>query len=158
MHLISKDNPGVYLPPPLIYVLFFFLSVLLQRKLPIPFTWHDTLLAEIVGWGFIVLYLIFFLPAVRQFILSKNTLVTIRPANALQKSGIYSVSRNPMYLSLLFLYSGIAMFKGNPWTMIEIPLLMATIQGYVIKKEEQYLLRRFNVEFEEYMKNVRRWI
>ncbi len=158
VNLVSKDNPGVYIPPPLIYVSFFFLSVFLQRQLPIPFTWHNTLMAEILGWAFITLYLVFFLPALRQFIFSKNTLVTIRPANALQKSGIYSISRNPMYLSLLFLYIGIAMFKGNPWTIIEIPLLMVTVQGYVIKREEQYLLRRFKADFEEYKKKVRRWI
>ncbi len=45
--------------------------------------------------------MIFNVPALRQFIKTKNTVVTIKPASSLQTNGIYSVCRNPMYTGLL---------------------------------------------------------
>lgn len=151
-----KDHPGVYLPPPLIYVATFFLSIALQKFIPINREWiHGS---KILGWIFIACYLLFFLPAMVRFIRSKNTLVTIKPASSLQTTGIYSLSRNPMYLSLVFLYCGIAFLKGNAWTFILVPFLIIAVQLSVITKEEQYLLRTFGIEYDHYRKKVRRWI
>src|SRR5215213_1990241 len=135
----SKNHPGIYIPPPLIYVAVFFCSFLLQTTWPLDQSRLNTKAAHIIGWILIGFYFLFAIPAIRRFVVSKNTLVTIKPANSLQTSGIYSFSRNPMYLSLLFLYSGLAVFFGNWWTFILIPLLVILIQMYVIKREEKYL-------------------
>lgn len=151
-----KDHPGVYIPPPLIYAGAFFLSIALQRLMPINSSWLSG--NRIAGLFCIACYLIFFLPAIIRFIRSKNTLVTIKPASSLETSGIYSFTRNPMYLSLLFLYSGIAFFKGNAWTFLLIPVLILAVQSYVISKEEKYLLRTFGNDYVDYRKRVRRWL
>jgi protein-S-isoprenylcysteine O-methyltransferase Ste14 len=63
-----------------------------------------------------------------------------------------------MYLALLCLYGGIAIFKGNVWTFILSPIVVIIVQTYVIRKEEQYLTRAFGDVYTEYMKKVRRWI
>jgi protein-S-isoprenylcysteine O-methyltransferase Ste14 len=101
---------------------------------------------------------LFILPALIKFAQSKNTLVTIKPANSLQTRGIYSVTRNPMYMGLLILYCGIAMFEGNWWTIIFIPVIIIIVQAYVIRGEENYLQRAFGEEYFAYRKKVRRWI
>ena len=154
----TKDNPGVYIPPPLLYVLLFFLSIYLQKMAPLSFRFIDAKLSPILGLIFILLGVIIVLPALVKFFNTKNTLVTIKPANSLQTSGIYSISRNPMYLALLSIYTGIAFFKGNDWTFIFIPLVIFTITYLVIIKEENYLKRAFGNEYLVYMKSVRRWI
>ena len=153
-----KDHPGVYMPPPLIYVAFFLFSLFLQKISPLERSWLDTQMADIIGWVLIALNFILAFPAIWRFIVSKNTLVPIRPANSLQTTGIYSLTRNPMYLGLLLLYCGIAVFKGNWWTFILIPFLIMFIQLYVIKKEENYLQRAFGDEYFAYKKKARRWI
>jgi protein-S-isoprenylcysteine O-methyltransferase Ste14 len=84
--------------------------------------------------------------------------VTIKPAKSLETTGIYSVSRNPMYLGLLAIYIGMAFLKGNDWTFICIPFVILVIHFYVIRNEEKYLQRTFGNEYEEYKKQVRRWI
>lgn len=152
------DSPGVYIPPPLIYAGFFFSSFLLQRLFPIgpfigPFRLFSILTYLILSAGFILL-----LPALWKFLVTKNTLVTIKPANSLQTSGIYSFTRNPMYLGLLFIYTGLALQKGNGWTLLLIPLLIWTMQQTVIRREEKYLARRFPDDFPRYRQKVRRWI
>jgi protein-S-isoprenylcysteine O-methyltransferase Ste14 len=154
----KKDNPGIFIPPPLIYAAIFFLSILMQKIIPINNSFFDSRNATIAGIVLIVIALLFILPALIKFVQSKNTLVTIKPATSLQTKGIYSLTRNPMYMGLLILYSGIAMLEGNLWTFIFIPLIIIIVQSYVIRGEENYLQRAFGEEYIAYRKKVRRWI
>ena len=154
----KKDNPGVFIPPPLIYAAIFFLSILMQKIIPINNSFFDSRNATIAGIVLIVIALLFILPALIKFVQSKNTLVTIKSATSLQTKGIYSLTRNPMYMGLLILYSGIAMLEGNWWTFIFIPLIIIIVQSYVIRGEENYLQRAFGEEYNAYRKKVRRWI
>jgi len=154
----KKDNPGIFIPPPLIYAAIFFLSILMQKIIPINNSFFDSRNATIAGIVLIVIALLFILPALIKFVQSKNTLVTIKSATSLQTKGIYSLTRNPMYMGLLILYSGIAMLEGNWWTFIFIPLIIIIVQSYVIRGEENYLQRAFGEEYNAYRKKVRRWI
>ncbi len=155
---MRKDNPGVYIPPPLIYAAFFFFSVLLQKIWPLRRGWLSKAMVPIIGWSLIALGLLLIFPAIRRFIVSHNTLIPVKPANSLQTTGIYALSRNPMYMGLLFLYCGIAFFQGNWWTFILVPMLILVVHSYIIKKEENYLLRAFGEEYNAYKKRVRSWI
>ncbi len=152
------DHPGVYPPPPLFYVLIFFTSMYVQKEFPLPLMFFKTRVALIFGVLFVMGGLIIILPALAKFFKTKNTLITIKPAKSLQTSGIYSISRNPMYLGLLTIYIGMAFFKGNAWTLISIPFLILIITYFVILNEEKYLERTFGEDFVKYRKKVRRWI
>ncbi len=152
------DHPGVYIPPPLLYVVIFLLSVYIQKLFPLTSLFFKTSIAFILGILFAIIGLILLIPAVVKFFKTKNTLITIKPANSLQTTGIYSITRNPMYLGLLNIYTGIAFFKGNWWTLMLIPIVILTITYLVILKEEKYMARAFGNLYVEYSKNVRRWI
>lgn len=154
----TKNHPGVYIPPPLIYVAFFLLSLVVQNLSPLNNRLLHLTITKSIGMLMIALYLVFFITALRRFILSKNTLITIRPAHSLETSGVYSFTRNPMYVSLVCLYSGLAIFFGNWWAFIFLPLLVMVVQLYVIRKEEQYLQQAFGSSYHAYKKKVRRWI
>ncbi|MCW3117067.1 MAG: isoprenylcysteine carboxylmethyltransferase family protein [Chitinophagaceae bacterium] len=154
----TKDHPGVYIPPPLIYVAVFFFSVLLQKLFPLKGIGLNSEKTLIIGWILILLSLLLTFPALWRFLVSKNSLIPIKSANSLQTEGIYSFTRNPMYLGLIVLYTGVAFLKGNDWTFILIPLLIIIVQLYVIRKEENYLQRVFGEKFNDYVKKVRRWI
>lgn len=152
------DHPGVYPPPPLFYVLIFLISIYIQKTFPLPSVFFESSAATIFGALFVAAGLFVLLPALVKFFKTKNTLITIKPANSLQTSGIYSVSRNPMYLGLLVLYTGMAFFKGNLWTFMFIPFVILIITYFVILNEERYLERTFGDGFNNYRKKVRRWI
>ena len=154
----TKDSPGVFIPPPLFYVASFFLSVLLQKYFPISTSFFHSLMAGILGGICIVAGLFFSAPALGQFFRTKNTLVTIKPAASLQTNGIYSISRNPMYTGLVFIYLGLAFVAGNWWTIILLPVLVSLICYLVIFPEEEYLSRAFGESYDDYKKMVRRWI
>ena len=152
------DHPGVYLPPPLFYVIIFFMSIYSQKAFPLPTMFLETSVAFMVGVLFVMMGLIIAIPALIKFFQTKNTLITIKPANSLQTSGIYSVSRNPMYLGLLILYTGIAFLQNNLWALLFIPIVLWVVTKFIIVKEEKYLGRTFGSEYTEYCKKVRRWI
>ena len=154
----KMDHPGMYLPPPILYVLIFLISIYIQKTSPLPSMFFETSFAYIFGVLFTIGGLIITLPALAKFFKTKNTLITIKPANSLQTSGIYSITRNPMYLGLLNIYMGIAFFKGNWWTVILVPFVILIITYLVILKEEKYLARTFGNSYVDYRKKVRRWI
>jgi len=154
----KKTHPGVYIPPPVIYALIFLLSLLLQKLLPLSTSFFKTQIATVLGYLFVAFSVIFSLPAIVKFIRSKNTLITIKPASSLQTGGVYAITRNPMYLGLLFLYTGIAFLGGNWWTFILIPMVVMIITTYVIWREEKYLLGAFGQDYTSYKIKVRRWI
>lgn len=154
----KTDHPGVHVPPPLYYAIVFVISIYVQKIFPINSMFFETKLATIFGILFISIGLIFVFPAVLRFFKTKNTLITIKPAKSLQTTGIYSFSRNPMYIGLLNIYSGLAFLLGCWWTIMFIPLVFLIITFLVIRKEELYLGRAFGKHYMEYRKKVRRWI
>lgn len=154
----KKNHPGVYVPPPLIYAIVFLFSLLVQRWIPLNTSFFKTQTAMIIGLTLLAIGLVFNIPAIVQFVKTKNTIVTAKPATSLQTSGIYRFTRNPMYVSLLLFYTGIAFFIGNWWTVLLLPLLVLVITFYVIRREENYLERSFGDGYIEYKRRVRRWI
>ncbi|MBW7892665.1 MAG: isoprenylcysteine carboxylmethyltransferase family protein [Chitinophagaceae bacterium] len=154
----ETDHPGVYVPPPFIYLSFYLLSVLLQEILPVEKRFLRNPAMQITGWILMVIGFSLIIPAVKKFFTSGTSLLTVKPATALQTTGIYRCTRNPIYLGMLLLYGGAGFFIGNWWTYILVPAVIYTMQSYVIKREERYLRRAFGNDYLQYCESVRRWI
>ena len=73
-------------------------------------------------------------------------------------TGIYGITRNPMYVGLAMVYLGITCFIGNWWNIILFPLLFLIVQEYIIKREEKYLEFEFGQQYDDYKRIVRRWL
>ena len=130
----------------------------MQKIIPITdILFHRTVI-KIIGAIFIIAALYFSVRSLRQFFLTKNTLILIKPASSLQVTGIYGITRNPMYVGLAILYLGITCLIGNWWNVILFPLLFIIVQEYIIKREEKYLELEFGKEYNDYKKTVRRWL
>ena len=79
-------------------------------------------------------------------------------ASALVTGGIYRVTRNPMYLGMLGVLAGWAVWLGNIAAWLGLPLSMALLTALQIRPEERILAERFGAEFERYAARVRRWL
>ncbi len=154
----EKDHPGIYVPPPLFYVAMFLLSVFMQKKIPINHAFFQLTASKWIGAILLFLASFFLVRSLGRFLQSRNTLVTIRPANSLQVGGIYSRTRNPMYLGLVIVYAGLSFLIGGWWNLILLPVLIIIVQEYIIRREEEYLQRRFGDEYLAYKSSVRRWL
>ncbi|HEY4115711.1 MAG TPA: isoprenylcysteine carboxylmethyltransferase family protein [Rhizomicrobium sp.] len=72
--------------------------------------------------------------------------------------GPYRVTRNPMYLGLVLISLGIALWVGTP-PMYAVPVLVFIIANSVhIPFEEAKMRRQFGATYDDYTKKVRRWI
>jgi protein-S-isoprenylcysteine O-methyltransferase Ste14 len=158
MNAQTRDHPGVYIPPPLLYVAVFMLAVFLQHVFSINNSFFQLRNTKFAGILFLIAASFFMFPSLGQFIRTKNTVMTIRPANTLQTTGIYRITRNPMYQGLVFVYIGLTCIAGNWWNVILLPLLVFVVQQYVIRREESYLTRHFGNIYSEYKARVRRWL
>jgi len=154
----TSKGPGVYIPPPLFYVLIFVIAVFVQKKIPIGDTVLHTVIIKTLGIILFIIALFFLFRSLRQFFLTKNTVIVFKPATSLQTTGIYAITRNPMYVGLAIVYLGATIFIGNWWNIILFPILILIVQEYIIKREESYLAIEFGHEYENYKKKVRRWL
>jgi protein-S-isoprenylcysteine O-methyltransferase Ste14 len=154
----KKDSPGVYIPPPLLYILIFLLALFIQKRAGINDSLFHLQITRWIGILLLIVAVFFLFASLRKFLRSKNTLVLIKAASSLQTDGIYGISRNPMYVGLLFVYLGIACFIGNWWNIILFPFLLLVVQEYIIKREESYLGRAFGEKYRAYKSVVRRWL
>jgi len=80
------------------------------------------------------------------------------PTTQLVTSGVFSISRNPLYLGGISILFGIALAFSLPWVIIFI--LPTLIAGHyiLILPEERYLANIFAEEYSSYTLSVRRWI
>lgn len=74
----------------------------------------------------------------------------------LNTSGIYSLTRNPIYCAILFICSGALFISGNVY-MYVLPIIFWIFLTILLQKtEEVVLLERFGDEYKHYMKDVYR--
>jgi protein-S-isoprenylcysteine O-methyltransferase Ste14 len=79
-------------------------------------------------------------------------------ASSLVSAGVYRITRNPMYLGLLFVLVAWATFLAAPWALLG-PLVFFFYMGrFQIAPEERALSRVFGDEYEAYKAKVRRWL
>lgn len=154
---LSK-GPGVYIPPPLFYVLFYLIAVFLQKYFPIHTDMFNRNFLKVTALILFITALYFAGRSLLQFFKTKNTVILIKRATTLQTDRVYSLTRNPMYLGLAIIYIAVTCMIGNWWHIIIFPLLILFIQEYVIKREEKYLELEFGEDYLNYKKKVRRWI
>ena len=95
-----------------------------------------------------------------QFRRAGTTLNPLTPqsASGLVVSGIYSRTRNPMYLGFLFLLIGWAVLLSNGFSFLLLPVFVFYMNRFQIQPEERALLANFGEEFAAYKKAVRRWL
>ncbi len=84
--------------------------------------------------------------------------VDIGAASALVTGGIYSISRNPMYVALTALLLALAIGLGKPWLGLGPLGFVMFMTRFQIVPEERVMLAKFGSDYTGYRKRVRRWL
>ena len=98
--------------------------------------------------------------AVSSFIRAKTTVNPVTPeaAERLVTDGLYRYTRNPMYLGMLLVLIGEALWLANA-AAFAAPVLFGWAMTYLqIKPEEAALLGKFGDAYRDYCQATRRWI
>jgi protein-S-isoprenylcysteine O-methyltransferase Ste14 len=95
---------------------------------------------------------------VRFVVQGEGTPAPVAPPKQLVVTGQYRHVRNPMYVALVTIVSGQALWLGN-WSVLEYAgVLWVFFHLRVVLGEEPALVRQFGEPFERYRRNVPRWI
>lgn len=81
-----------------------------------------------------------------------------RPTRTIVTAGVFSVSRNPMYLGAVCFLAGIALTFNLPWVLVLLILAVLACHSVLIVPEERYLADEFGDEYRAYVDSVPRWI
>lgn len=131
---------------------------LLSRQLPelsFPFPGHRLLASLVAAVGAAI-----GVSGVIAFRAAKTTVDPRYPhkASSMVRTGIYRITRNPMYLGLLLLLLGWALFLSNALAVICLPAFVLYMNPFQIRPEERAMQARFGKQFSDYCLAVRCWI
>ena len=140
------------------FPLAFLIPILITRiGYNVDFSFHGTI--RLLG---IIPIVLGFVPLINSFFKFKNdgdrSPHPFNEAPKLVVTGFYSYVRNPMYVGVLLIISGLVIIFLNYLILIYGFLLWSFVNTFIIKYEEPKLTETFGEEFKEYRKNVHRWI
>jgi protein-S-isoprenylcysteine O-methyltransferase Ste14 len=131
---------------------------LVARGLPsfrLAFTGRVVLAVSVGCLGFLVS-----LAGVIQFRRARTTVNPMTPnaSSSLVTTGIYTITRNPMYLGLSTILLGWGISLANPFSLLVIPCFVFYMIRFQIIPEERALQSLFGADFQTYRAKVRRWL
>jgi protein-S-isoprenylcysteine O-methyltransferase Ste14 len=153
-----------------LYFLFFLFALLWLLQLAKPtFQFSFSVLPEaittvlsnlfflrIAGAFTIILALVLLMITLVHFKTSLRFGLNEKQSGKLITTGIFSITRNPFFLSLDLYFLGIAMLLPSLF-FICFALLAAVGIHFFILKEEKFMLKVYGEEYEKYSKKVRRY-
>ena len=145
--------------PPLVLVLVLagamWFAAMQLPSLAITLPWRHGLAVIIFGVGILLI-----LAGGYAFQQAKTTVNPTKPAAAssVVTSGVYRLSRNPMYVGFLLALIGWATFLSHTLPFLFLPVYVAYMNRFQISPEERALSAKFGDEYETYKQAVSRWL
>lgn len=146
------------IPPPIVAVIFAVLMWGITKGVPsleIPTAFRLLLAIFILGMGLSIC-----IAGVVAFKRAKTTVNPLKPENAssLVTTGIYQISRNPMYLGFALSLVAWAVYLSSPAALLGVVGFVLYINKFQISPEERAIAALFGQAFESYQSQVRRWL
>lgn len=123
--------------------------------LPLSAGWARVLAALLLATG-----LTLDLLGLLAFRARRTTINPLRPerSSAVVDTGVYRITRNPMYLGMALVLLAWAVYLGAVAGLAGPALFVLYITHFQIRPEERVLQERFGQPYIDYCQRVRRWI
>ena len=143
------------IPPPIVTIVFLFVIFFTKDLFRFSLILPSSLGFIIIFAGLMIIFI-----AARQFKEANTTINPIKPENAsvLVSKGIFSYSRNPMYLGMLLIIIGFSIIHNLMAVLMIMPIWIIYITYLQIIPEEEVMEKIFKEDFINYCKETRRWI
>ena len=146
------------IPPPIVALLVGAAMWAVARLLPavdLTGQWRLLVAGVCAGLGVIVSIL-----GVWAFRHAKTTVNPVKPekASSVVSGGIYSYTRNPMYVGLTAVLAGWAIWLSVPWVFLGPVAFLLYMTRFQIIPEERVMSSKFGHAYDDYRQRVRRWL
>lgn len=154
----ENDGAAVRVPPPAIYLGAIVLGIVVHAYiLPLPMP-LSTGLRIALALAATALGLVFVAGAFRIFRRTGQNPAPWKPTPEIISSGVYRITRNPMYVGMALLQTAIGVGLANWWIVILVPVVLVTVHATAVRHEERYLEDKFEDQYRRYKATVRRWL
>ena len=82
----------------------------------------------------------------------------LRRHEGLVEDGPFEFTRNPIYVGLALVYSGLAVATQLTWALLLLPVVLFAVDKVVVAREERYLLSTYGDEYRHYLAATPRWL
>lgn len=154
----SRDTPNVILFPPMIPLSILVAGVIFNFFMP------PGLLAHVLFLGRIAVGAIAFVVGIGMVIAANRIFRRIgtnarpsQPTLALATTGMFTWTRNPMYVGGSLALLGIAIGFALDWVLLLLVVSLPLVHYGIILREERYLERKFRDEYRRYKTKVPRY-
>lgn len=91
---------------------------------------------------------------------AKTTVNPLAPerTSRIVQTGIYARTRNPMYVGMACYLVAWAIWLAQPLALLGVVMFILYITHFQIIPEERVLTQKFDTEYTDYCRHVRRWI
>lgn len=148
-------------PPPIVMVLSALLSLLLSQR-GSEFMHQQIADVGSLIWplSFLVAGIVLALAGVKEFLAHHTTVNPLEPRKTsyLVMSGVFQLSRNPMYLGMLIVLLGWGDFLDNFLGFSGALVFFLYMTAFQIKPEEAIMAEKFGEPYQRYSQSVRRWL
>jgi protein-S-isoprenylcysteine O-methyltransferase Ste14 len=153
----SEDHADVHILPPLLFLGSIALGVLLQFVFSFEFAMESGLrvplgLALVAAGVGAIAWVMVWMRRTHQDPDPR------KPTPELIAGGPFRFSRNPIYVGMALIQTGVGAALGNPWIVLLLVPTLVVLRRGVIEKEEAYLARKFGDSYARYRASVRRWL
>lgn len=122
----------------------------------LPFWYLEHSYLQYVGWSLLLLSLILVWVAQSQMANSWRIGIDEKNKTELVTNGLFSVSRNPIFLGVMIANLGLMLIIPNAFTLLIVSLSTVSINTQ-IRLEEVFLKRSHGKVYQDYLNQVRRW-
>lgn len=115
--------------------------------------WADFAGGILLGGGIILMVL-----AVTEMRRKRTTVIPHMEAQSLVTSGIFTRTRNPIYLGDMLVLAGLILRWDAVLALPLVPVFLSILERRFVIPEENRLRVTFRMEFAKYCQKVRRWV
>ncbi|MGD8571486.1 MAG: isoprenylcysteine carboxylmethyltransferase family protein [Gammaproteobacteria bacterium] len=94
----------------------------------------------------------------KAFKLCNTTVKPFQESTVLITTGVFGVTRHPMYLGMILILLGVAILTGSLTPFFVVPVFAIIMEKIFVNIEERMLAEKFGETWLEYKSKVRRWI
>lgn len=152
---VYQDRPNVIARPPRIVLAFLAAGFVLDQFMLAPFLYEPV--QYLGGAGLLIGGVALMAAAMRRFRAVGTPVETWRSTDGIVVEGPYATMRNPIYVALLLIYTGIGVTANAPAVVALLPVLFAVLHFGVVLREEDYLECKFGESYLAYRQAVPRW-
>ncbi len=156
MEISERKKVGMVLPPPIIFGLAAIVGVTAHLLMLGAFALSGV--RSLVGGVIIVFSMLIVGVCGRLFIKAGTPVRPVSPTTSVVRSGPYQFSRNPMYVGMAGMLTGLAVLLGSPVVVFMLVIAIVVVHFGVVLPEERYLETRLGEVYVEYKRSVRRWL